>query len=90
MNTKEQTRVREQGTKVTNPQDGIERINAVRQIVTDCQYAKIDGIMLDLYSASAIIKVYDNLNEPNQIKYRGLPVYRMGEIAFKLLNKVGG
>ena len=46
--------------------------------------------MLDLYSASAIIKVYDNLNEPNQIKYRGLPVYRMGEIAFKLLNKVGG
>ena len=46
MNTKEQTRVREQGTKVTNPQDGIERINAVRQIVTDYQYAKLTALCL--------------------------------------------
>jgi hypothetical protein len=87
MNLKEQTRIREHGTIVTNPQTGIERINAVRQIVTNSQYAKIDGIMLDLFSASAIIKVYDNINEANQIKYRELPVYKMADIAFKLMSK---
>jgi hypothetical protein len=79
--------VREQGTIVTNPQDGIERIKAVRQIVEAKQYAKIDGIMVDLFSASAIINVYDNINEANQTKYRGLPVYKMADIAFKLMSK---
>jgi hypothetical protein len=87
MNTREQTRVREQGTIVTNPADGLQRINAVRQIVTDSQYAKIDGIMLDLFSASAILKVYDNINEANKVKYSSMPVYRMAEIAFKIMNK---
>jgi hypothetical protein len=87
MNLKEQTGIREQGTIVTNPKDSIERINAVRQIVTNSQYAKIDGIMLDLFSASAIIKVYDAINEANQIKYRSLPVYKMADIAFKLMSK---
>lgn len=87
MNTREQTRVREQGTIVTNPATGIERINAVRQIVTDSQYAKIDGIMVDLFSASAIIRVYDAINEANQVKYRNLPVHKMAEIAFKIMSK---
>jgi hypothetical protein len=83
--TREQTRVREQGTIVTNPQDGIERIKAVRQIVEAKQYAKIDGIMVDLFSASAIINVYDNINEANQIKYRNCNVSKMANIAFKLM-----
>ena len=87
MNTKEQTRIREHGTIVTNPADGLERIKAVRQIVESCQYAKVDGIMLDLYSASAILKVYDAINEANQAKYRALPVYRMADIAFKVMSK---
>lgn len=85
MNTREQTRVREQGTIVTNPKNGIERINALREIVKECQYAKVDGVMVDLYSASAIIKVYDNINEENQAKFRNLPVQRMVGIAFKVL-----
>ena len=87
MDTREQTRTRVQGTQVTNPASGIERINAIRQIVTEKQYAKIDGIMVDLFSASAIIGVYDNINETHQAKYRELPVYRMADIAFKIMNK---
>jgi hypothetical protein len=88
MNTREQTRVREQGTQVTNPKDGIERINAIRQIVTEKQYAKVDGVMVDLFSASGIITVYDNIKEEQQVKFRNLPVYRMVDIAFTILNKV--
>lgn len=88
MNIKEQTRIREQGTHVTNPKNGAERIEALRQIVNDKQYAKIDGIMVDLFSASAILNIYDNLNETNQDKYKELPAYRMADIAFKIMNKV--
>ncbi len=87
MDNKEQTRTREQGTQVTNPKDGLERINAIRQIVTDKQYAKVDGIMVDLYSASAIINVYDNINDVQKDKFRNLPTARMADIAFKVLNK---
>ncbi|MBE3036950.1 MAG: hypothetical protein IMZ70_07730 [Candidatus Atribacteria bacterium] len=88
MREREQTRVREQGTVVTNPKTGIERIDAIRQIVTEKQYAKVDGVMVDLFSASAIINVYDNINGTHQAKYRELPVQRMVDIAFKVMDKV--
>lgn len=59
------TRTREQGTRVTMPTTSAERIAAVRQIVTEHQYAKIDGVMVDGFSASAIMAVYAALNETN-------------------------
>ena len=85
MNTQEMTRTREQGTNVTKPTNGLERIAAVRDIVAQSQYAKVDGIMLDLFSASAIVTVYDALNETNQAKYREFPVSKMASIAFKFV-----
>ena len=72
MKLKEVTRVREQGTRVTmpdqlpNPSEA--RISALRGIISECQYAKIDGIMVDLFSASAIISVHDKINPINQAK----------------------
>jgi len=88
---KEQTRIREHGTRVTNPGNfadpGIARIEAVRQVVRRGAYAKIDGCMVDLYTASAIVKVYDAINETNKAKYRALDVRRMGLIAFKLIGE---
>jgi hypothetical protein len=80
------SRTREQGTHETlagNPQD---RINAIRQIVNDCQYAKVDGTMIDLFTASTICQVYDALNDENKIKFASLPAYKMGTIAFKLVS----
>ena len=47
----EPTRIREQGTIVTLPKSKTERIVAIRQIVAEKQYAKVDGCMIDLYSA---------------------------------------
>lgn len=77
---REPTRTRAKGTRVTRPSSPKERIDAVRQIVTESQYAKIDGVMVDLFSASAIVSVYDALNETNRGRYASLPVGAMASM----------
>jgi len=88
MRTREITRTREQGTETTNTcqfdDKGQARIDAVRRIVERSQYSKIDGVMVDLFSASTIVSVYDALGTDNQAKFRTFPVGRMASIAFKL------
>jgi hypothetical protein len=39
---------------------------------------------VDLFSASAIVQVYDAINEENKVKYGRLPLPKMASIAFKL------
>ena len=87
MNTREQTRVRVHGRKVTKPKNPQERIDAIREIVTSKTFAKVDGCMIDLFSASAIVKVYDAINDSNKAKFASAPAPAMADIAFKLLNK---
>lgn len=82
---REPTRVRARGTRVTRPMSGAERIAAFRRIVAECQYAKIDGCMVDLFSASAVVRVYDALSEENKAKYSAMPAGRMAVLAFKVL-----
>lgn len=81
----EPTRTRQHGTRVTQSQTPEERIAAIRQIVTEHQYAKVDGVMVDGFSASAIIAVYDALNPANQAKFAALPIAKMASVAFKLV-----
>lgn len=66
------------------PATGADRITAVREIVTNKQYAKIDGTLVDLFSASYIVAVYDALSPENQAKYANMSVRRMADIAFKV------
>lgn len=61
---------------------GMARIEAIRNVLTN-GYAKIDGIMMDSFSASAITQVYDALNDANKAKYRNLSPSRMAAIAYK-------
>ncbi|HUU93200.1 MAG TPA: hypothetical protein VM238_18555 [Phycisphaerae bacterium] len=78
-------RVRERGTVETvagNPQD---RMAAIRAVVEHKQYAKIDGCMIDLFTASAIVAVHDRLNEQNRAKFANMPAPKMGLLAFKLI-----
>jgi len=79
------TRTREKGTEVTVPKNGTERISALRRIVERKQYAKIDNCMIDLFSANAIVQVYNALGESNRAKYREMPAPSMATIAFKLI-----
>lgn len=85
MDRREPTRVREHGTQVTNPATPLERISAIRRIVSEGQYAKVDGSMVDLFSASSIVAVYDALNETNRAKFAALPAPRMATVAFRLV-----
>ena len=64
---------------------GADGIDQCREIVRRKQYAKVNEVMVDLFSASAIVKVYDNLNPNNQAKLVLLPVAGASDIAFKLI-----
>jgi len=75
------------GQQDIRPATGAERITAIKAIVDNQQFAVIDGAAIDLYSASLIAQIYDNLNPENQIKYSGFTAPKMGEIAFKLISK---
>lgn len=81
----EPTRTRKHGTRVTSTKDGIAIIEACRSIVANGQYEKINGITVDLFSASAIVKVYDAINDANKAKFINLRLARMVSISFQLL-----
>ncbi len=81
-------RIREHGTYEVigcNPQD---RIAAIRRILEERQYAKIDGTMIDGFSASLILSVYDQLNESNRLKFASMPAGRMGLVAYELMERL--
>ena len=83
--TLEPTRTRENGTKNTRTNgDAVVKMAAIRQIVASHQYAKIDGLMVDGFSASAIVQVFDALNPENQARYAALTIPKMAAVAFKL------
>jgi hypothetical protein len=77
-------RIREHGTVETASESGEERIRAIRRVVDEKQYGKIDGEMADLFTCVHIIAVYDALSEQNKEKYQDLAYARMAHIAFKL------
>lgn len=64
---------------------GLDGIEQCRTIVRESQYRKVNEVMVDLFSASAIVAVYDALNEENRTKFAALPVARAGAVAFKLI-----
>lgn len=81
----EPTRTREQGRKVTLSANGADRIAACRDITARHSFAKIDGVMVDLFSANAIIAVYDALTAQNKSKFENLPIAKMAKVAFQFV-----
>jgi len=79
------TITRKHGTKVTTAATPDERMAAIQAIVDEGQYAKIDGTMIDLFSAGAILAVDRALSPENQAKFRQYPAGKMAVLAFKLL-----
>lgn len=59
-------------------------IDACRKIVAEKQAAKVNEVMVDLFSASAIVQVYDAINEANRAKLVSFPVAKVADISFKL------
>ena len=65
-----------------NPMNRIEKL---RKILSDMQYAKIDGQIVDATTARAILLVYDGLNEQNKARYSSMPIIKMANIAWKMV-----
>ena len=62
-------------------------IDVCRRIVADKSYEKIDGKMVDLYTASLICNVYDALSDENKKKFETLSLDRIVNAVYKLANK---
>jgi hypothetical protein len=62
------------------------KIQQLRKIVREGQFGKVAGQPMDLFSASAILQVYDALNAPNKKKYASMHPIVMADMAFKLVS----
>ncbi len=59
----------------------------LRKMVVDHTSWLIDGVIVDVQTAHAIIVVYEALKPVNQAKFMNEPIDRMGELAWKCLAK---
>lgn len=60
------------------------KMDQIRKIVASKQYGKVEGSMVDLFSASGILSLYEALNKDNRAKYESMPVWKMQVMAMKL------
>ena len=62
-------------------------IDRMRKIVESKTASRIDGLLVDLFSASAVVQVHDALNEANRTKLAAMSVRRMVNVSFSLITK---
>lgn len=56
-------------------------------IITDHTAMEIEGTMIDVQSANAILTVYNALSETNRVKFVNRSICEMGHIAWTLLDR---
>jgi|GEM_PF-5546283 len=61
------------------------KIERIRKIVTEGSRAKVEGVMVDLFTAGAIIAVHDHLSPENREKFLAMPIGKMATVAFRLV-----
>lgn len=79
-------RIRKQGTREVIADNPDERIAAIRKVVEEKQYAKIDGDMADLFTASLVCSMYDALNNENKVKFADCKWPIMARIALSIID----
>jgi hypothetical protein len=62
-------------------------VEVARRIVQNKQYEKYKGMMLDTFTASAIVKVYDAVNDANKKKLDTLKLPKLVSVVWKLLKR---
>jgi hypothetical protein len=62
----------------------IKKIEKIRNVVTNCSYATVSGVFLDVQTANRIITVFDNLSDANKDKFASMSVGEMGAIAWRM------
>lgn len=69
---------------VKKPSPQLSRIDKLRKVVSDRQANRVDGVYVDMFSASVIVQIYDLLNAENQAKLMALPLKKAATVCFKL------
>jgi len=69
----------------TELQEGV--IDQVKDIAAKKQAKKINGVMVDMFTASAISKVYDAVNDANKAKMEKLPITKLADVAMKMMQR---
>lgn len=64
-----------------------ERINRIRAILSSKTAKKMEGVLVDTFTASAIISVYDALSPQKQIEFSSMSVRKMSAVAWKAVMK---
>lgn len=62
-------------------------IEKVKEIVNKKQAMKIDGVMVDMFTASAIAQIYDKVNDANKKKMDGLKITKLADLAMKMMQR---
>jgi hypothetical protein len=57
-------------------------IDDLKKIVKDSQHGKVSGVKVDLFSASAMIQVFDALNDKNKKKVEKMLKDKRGVMTF--------
>lgn len=64
-------------------------IDRLRKIVADKQASRVDGVLVDLFSASVVVQVHDAVNEANRAKLSAMPVRKMVSVCFQVASRNG-
>jgi len=62
-------------------------IDKVKEIASKKSAKKIDGVMVDSFTASAISQIYDKVNDANKKKMEKLPITNLANLAMKMMQK---
>ena len=62
-------------------------IAKVKEIASKKQAMKIDGVMVDMFTASAISQIYDKVNDANKAKMDKLKVTKLADLAMKMMKR---
>lgn len=72
---------------VPKPDPELPRIEKLRQIVRDRQANRVEGLLVDMYTASVIVQVYDAVNDGNKKKMDATKLPQLSSICFKLAGR---
>jgi len=61
-----------------------DRIEALRKIVNEKQYAKVDGMFVDVFTASTIVSVYDKGGPGVKRVIKNLPLEKVVRTCYRI------
>lgn len=60
-------------------------IEKMQEVVANKQAAEVNGVLVDLFTASAVVQVYDMVNDANKAKMQDMSAEKLANVAYKLM-----